>query len=99
MQNLPVCFIVVCYFCRQLALKALNERLNKSDSPTSWPSLEDVPSAGKSIELADVKVVDTKQKESTEKTTKPSVVPKLPVPDFKETKTSSQDENPSTQDL
>ena len=33
------------FFCRQKALKALNERMSKLEQPANWPSMDDVPSS------------------------------------------------------
>lgn len=38
--NLHSLWIIIS-FCRQLALKALNERLKRVEDQSSWPSMED----------------------------------------------------------
>ncbi|XP_071081810.1 transmembrane protein 115-like [Haliotis cracherodii] len=69
---------------RQVALKALNERLSKSDSPANWPSMED---EGASTEQS--------ENSSPEKSVKPvpvtvpvpeksATTDQLPVPNFAE---------------
>lgn len=55
-------------FFRQLALKALNERLNKAENQSNWPSLVDEETKSESTEKKEVKKEEVK----------------LPVPEFKE---------------
>ena len=79
MINTLFLILCTCSHCRQLALKALNERLSKVDSPTSWPSLEeDAPETSPSEVKEEGKHVPAEKKDT------PPTLPPLPVPDFKE---------------
>lgn len=89
---------------KQLALKALNDRLNKGDSAPAWPSMDDeVPSSPTS--LADQPMMASLPFATGSVSPSPSTVPpftssalpvKLSIPEFKETKDPSRKDGGSS---
>lgn len=71
------------YFSRQLALKALNERLSKVDQQPKWPSLVEEGEFPKAPPSGHSPGKEVKP-EATAGRDKYHVTVKLPVPDFKE---------------
>ncbi|KAJ8301208.1 hypothetical protein KUTeg_020195 [Tegillarca granosa] len=75
--HIPLLLLIVALTLRQVALKALNERLSKSEqSPTKWPSLVDDDGNKQDSPT-------TPEEKSMTDTSKPAPV-KLPIPDFKD---------------
>lgn len=68
---------------RQLALKALNERLSKPETAPSWPSMDDDGPASPSGSQVSTPSV-------TPPSVSPAAPPKLPVPSFKENTKAAQ---------